>query len=218
MNNTKISCRLALTTIVLFIIWFVLPKSDGSLNSIKHLIWILPLLLVTAISVIAGFIFSIKAIIKERTVLSWICTIIFMMPILFVAVITPATDYFHRAAQYNSPQSQKRREEMYVKYHLPDSLDISVINKTVSINVVNERYPILSVYNYGNGFWFFSSREDDVEIYSRPTSFAEMIELDKSIVPLLTTLPMMHYASRKSVKSPWTIGEFRLSPTANDDE
>jgi len=53
--------------------------------------------------------------------------------------------------------------------------------------------------------------------HSRIKSLAEMIEFDKSIVPLLTTLPAKHYATRKDVKSQWVIYEYHPS-TANENE
>jgi len=218
-NHTKISGILALTAIVLFMILFAFPDGSGGLESLKNLKWILPLLFGIAVIVMVGFIFSIIAIVKEKTVLSWICAIAFVTPVLFIAVVSPVANYFQRAARYDSPQSQKRREAMYAKYRLPDSLDISVRNKVVSSNVLDSRhYPILSVFNYGDGFWYFSSLEDDIDRQSEFTSFAEMIDLDDSIAPLLTTLPAMHCATRKHAKAPWTTGEFRPSPGAKDDE
>jgi ABC-type multidrug transport system fused ATPase/permease subunit len=193
-------------------------KGDAGLSGLSDLKWVLPLLLVIAIIVIVGFIFSITAIIKERTVLSWICFIIYLLPVTIIPVINYLQRKAFYAARYDSPQSQKRREKMYENYNLPDSLDISVRNKFVSANVVDDHYPILSVVNYGNGFWYFLGQGAQIGEHSRFTSFAAMIESDKSVVPLLTTLPAMHYATRKDTKSPWVIGEYHRPSATNEED
>jgi len=88
MNKTKISCILALTAIAIFIITVTFSeKGGGGLDGLKDLKWVLPLWIVMVIFVIVGFGFSIAAIIKERTILSWICFIAFSMTI-FIPVIT----------------------------------------------------------------------------------------------------------------------------------
>ena len=87
MNDTRISCILALTAIILFIIMVAFPQKGGaSLEGLENLKWILPLLLIIAIIVIVGFIFSITAIIKDRNVFSWICLAVYLLPILVIAI------------------------------------------------------------------------------------------------------------------------------------
>jgi len=94
------------------------------------------LMVLISIMDFVGFIFSIVAIIKERNVLSWICFVVYLLPPIFIFIINPMVEdlqYKARvAAQYDSPQSQEKREKMYEKYNLPDSLDISLKNKFAS--------------------------------------------------------------------------------------
>ena len=220
MNKTSVSCILALSAIAIFIITVAFSREGW--EGLSDLKWILPLWIVMAIIMIVGFIFAITAIIRERSVLSWICFIVYLLPPIFIFVINPVIEELQyktrRAAQYDSPQSQKKREKMYEKYNLPDSLDISVKNKFASAEIIDSHYPILSVFNYGNGLWCFLSRDTEPGGDSRLTSFAEMIAFDESVAPLLTTLPAMHYATRKDTKSPWVTGEFTPPPAANEDK
>ena len=223
MNYTRISYILALTAIILFIIVVSFSEKGGAgLEGLSDLKWLLPLLFVLAIIVIVGFIFSITAIIKERTVLSWICFIVYLLPPIFIFIINPKIEdlqYKARAAaRYDSPQSQKKREKMYEKYNLPDSLDISERNIFVSAEIADEHRPIIYVVNFGNGLWYFLSQGAQIGGHNRIKSLAEMIEFDKSVVPLLTTLPAKHYARREDVKSQWIIDEFILPPAANEND
>jgi hypothetical protein len=218
MNNTIISCMLALMAIVLFVISIAFSRNGW--EGLGDLKWLLPLWSVIVVVAIIGFIFSITAIIKERSIFSWICFVAYLLPPIFIFVINPKFEYLEykarKAAEYDSPQSQERREKMYGKYNLPASLDISIRNKLVSAKVIDSHYPILSIFNFGDGLWYFSNQEAGMERNNKITSLAQMIELDKSVASLLTVLPAMHYATRKDTKSPWAIGEF--SPPSMENE
>ena len=221
MNNTKISCILVLLAIVVAIIMWIEDKPSPQGVPIIPLVPIL-LLLVLSIIIITGLVFSIKAIITDKTVLSWICAIAFASPILGIAVIAPTVGYFQdkadRPTRFGSPQSPEKREKIYRKYNLPDSLDISVRYICASASIVDYRHhPIMYVVNFGDGFWFLLS-EDDAAGDRFNISLAKMIELDKSTVPLLTTLPAKHYATRKDAKSSWITGEYNIPPPENENE
>ena len=215
MNKTKISCILALSAIAIFIITVTFSKQKGW-ESLDDLKWVLPLWIVMVIIALIGFGFSISAIIKEKTVLSWICFIVYLLPPLFIFLINPVVENFQykarKAAQYDSPQSQEKREKMYGKYDLPDSLDISKKNQFASADILDDHYPIISVFNCGNGLWYFSSQEAAAGFggHKGITSLATIIDIDKSVVPLLTTLPAKHYATRKDAKSSWITGEYNM--------
>ncbi|MCL1936876.1 MAG: hypothetical protein FWF52_00570 [Candidatus Azobacteroides sp.] len=141
MNAAKISCMLALMAIVLFVIVAIFSKGGSAgLDGLLDLKWVLPLLLVIAIIVIVGFIFSIMAIIKDRTVLSWICFIVYLLPLIFMFFINPIVDnYTYKKREADNSWEKRAKAEQKDYWKIEPSSIILVQTNTDIIYLTNIR-------------------------------------------------------------------------------
>ena len=134
MNATKISCILALTAIVLLIIAGAFSSNSSGWDSLDNLIWFLPLLLVIAIIAIVGLIFSIIGIIKERSILSWICIFVYLLPLIFIIFINLpiVNDHYYKKRKVENSWEEKAKKEQNDYWKIePSSIVLAQANTDI---------------------------------------------------------------------------------------
>ena len=177
MNNATISCILALIAIAIFIITVAFSRDRGAgLDGINDLDWILPLWILMVIIAIVGFVYSITAIVKEKTVLSWICFAVYMLPILAIAI----TIIYAGISNPTKISSDKKikKVESFINEKFPNAYKVFLLNKDKKYDersyyemsgIINTKEDLLNVqqkakkilddwnYSINRPYWVFSN-------------------------------------------------------------